>query len=191
MESVEVSSVTLYASDRLQVADGWNAHTHKGLGTAHDMLKSMINMETGARGFIVAGADAFLAPGNEGLTTHGAIWAEARPLTSDNPARQERLDKMQARHLEFVAVVTAMRPMRREVKAGSRTCEPIKPAAAPVAERVSAAPATAPAALPIGKPSDRPAVGRPSWGSMARPASRPATAGLNRADRAVPLPGTV
>jgi len=118
-----VASVTLHTNHRLQVADGWSTHTYKVLDDSGVMLGSMVNMETGARGFLLAGDDGFLGPWNKGLERYAASWAELKKLTSDNAAQQERLEKMQARHLEFVAVVKSMQQMRRDVKAGSKTYE--------------------------------------------------------------------
>ena len=46
-----VAAVTLYTNAKLAEADKWNTHTYKVLGTADNLLRSMINMETGARGF--------------------------------------------------------------------------------------------------------------------------------------------
>jgi len=102
-----VAGTTLYTSSRLQTADGWNTHTYKVLAAGR-MLASMVDMETGARGFLLAGDDGFLGPWNKGLEEYRTHWDELKKLTSDNPVQQERLEKMQARHLEFVAVTKAM-----------------------------------------------------------------------------------
>jgi len=118
-----LASVTFYTSHRLKMADGWNTHTYKVLDVQSHMLASMVNMETGARGFLLAGDDAFLEPWHKGLETFGVSWAELGQLTSDNPVQQERLEKMKARHQEFVTVVKAMQQMRRDVKAKTTTYE--------------------------------------------------------------------
>ncbi len=114
-----VASATWFTSSRLAEADRWNTHTYKVLGTASGMLESMINMETGARGFIVSGQDTFLEPWNAGRTAFDQYWAEAKKLTADNATQQQRLDDIKARRTEFETVVTAMFQMRREVVAGS------------------------------------------------------------------------
>ena len=120
---IAVAGTTLYTGHRLQAAADWNTHTYKVLDESGHMLTSMINMETGARGFLLAGDDQFLEPWNKGLETYGASWAELKKLTSDNTVQQERLEKIQARHQEFVGVVRATQQLRRDVKAGSRTYE--------------------------------------------------------------------
>lgn len=115
---IAVTSVTWFTSSRLAEADRWDTHTHKVLGRGAGMLENMLNMETGARGFIVSGKDTFLEPWNAGRTTFDRYWDETKRLTADNPVQQKRLDDMKARRTEFEAVVTAMFQMRRDVTAG-------------------------------------------------------------------------
>jgi methyl-accepting chemotaxis protein len=118
-----VSGIALYSSARLAEADRWNTHTYRVLGTSIGMLQSMINMETGARGFLLAGEDRFLAPWEEGRKAFDTLISDAKRLTADNPTQQNRLNDMQARNAEFVAVVGAMIQARREVAAGTRTMD--------------------------------------------------------------------
>ena len=115
---VAVSATALWSTAKLAEADRWNTHTYKVLGTADDMLKAMINMETGARGFGLAGEDRFLEPWNGGLQAFQKTWGEAKTLTSDNAEQQRRLDAIKAKHEEFVGVVTALIQLRRDVTAG-------------------------------------------------------------------------
>ena len=116
-----VAAVALYTNAKLAEADKWNTHTYKVLGTADNLLRSMINMETGARGYFVAGADGFLEPWDGGNKAFDAAWAEAKQLTSDNAAQQKRLEDMKLKEAEFVAVAKAMLQFRRDVSAGQKT----------------------------------------------------------------------
>lgn len=88
---IGVVSVSLYSASRLADADRWNVHTYKVLGTASELLENMINMETGARGFIVSGQDQFLPPWEGGRTAFDAAWKEAKELTSCNPTQHAGL----------------------------------------------------------------------------------------------------
>ena len=115
-----VCATALVVASRLTEADDWNTHTHHVLQKAQGMLLGMVNMETGARGFLLAGDDRFLEPWEGGLKAFAADWDDAKRLTADNPGQQKRLDEMKARHLEFVGVVRAMIQARREVTAGSK-----------------------------------------------------------------------
>ncbi len=116
-----VSWASLSTSSKLAEAEGWNTHTYEVLATGGDMLLSMVNMETGARGHLLTGEDRFLEPWNSGLKNFDKAWTEAKKLTSDNPAQQKRLDDMKARHLEFKAVAESLFALRKNVNAGTTT----------------------------------------------------------------------
>ena len=111
-------SVSLYSSKKLEEADGWNTHTYRVLTVSRTLLNSMVNMETGARGFVVSGKDAFLEPWVAGRKDFRTNWDDAKSLTSDNPVQQKRLLDMQARHDEFVAVVEGLIKARRDATDG-------------------------------------------------------------------------
>jgi methyl-accepting chemotaxis protein len=115
-----VAGVTLYSAKKLEQAQGWNAHTHDVLAEASDMLIGMINMETGARGYLLSGAEPSLEPWVGGTASFEKAWDKAKQLTSDNPTQQQRLADMKARHLEFKAVGEHNIQLRRAVTAGSQ-----------------------------------------------------------------------
>jgi methyl-accepting chemotaxis protein len=110
--------VALYSTRQLAEAERWNTHTYKVMNLSQDNLAAMINMETGARGFLLAGQDNFLEPWAAGQASFKQTWTELKKLTSDNPAQQKRLDEMQQRRDEFVAVGEALIQARRAVKPG-------------------------------------------------------------------------
>jgi methyl-accepting chemotaxis protein len=110
-------------TSRLAEADRWNVHTYKVLGTGDEMLKSMINMETGTRGFLLAGEEQFLEPYVAGKKVFGVSWEAAKKLTSDNQEQQTRLDNMKKRSDEFIAVSDSMITMRKAVTGGSVTMD--------------------------------------------------------------------
>ncbi len=111
----------LIASNRLANASGMTTHTYQVLAQGENMLKAMVNMETGTRGFLLAGDEQFLEPYNGGAADFDKHWNEARQLTSDNPAQQRRLEDMQARSREFRAVAQSLIELRRQVSAGTRS----------------------------------------------------------------------
>ncbi len=115
-----VGGVALYSSAKLGEANQWNTHTYKVLGVSDTMLASMINMETGARGFMIAGEDRFLEPWIKGIETFDKSWNEVKTLTSDNPTQQRRLDDIKTKNMEFIAIGKAMIQSRREVNDGRK-----------------------------------------------------------------------
>ncbi|MBA2722508.1 MAG: CHASE3 domain-containing protein, partial [Methylibium sp.] len=113
-----VVAVTLYTNARVAESDRWSVHTYKVLDASNGMLQSMLNMETGARGFIVAGKDRYLAPWTQGTQSFEKAWSETKQLTADNPAQQRRLAEMKTREEEFIAVIEPLLQMRRDAEAG-------------------------------------------------------------------------
>jgi len=47
---------------KLTQANTWNTHTYAVLAGSQDMTQSLVNMETGERGFALTGMDASLEP---------------------------------------------------------------------------------------------------------------------------------
>ena len=109
-----VSGVSLSSSSKLVEAGKWNLHTHQVLETGEGMLQSLINMETGARGYLLTGRDDYLEPWKQGLASFDKAWDRARTLTADNPAQQRRLDEMKAREQEFKLALEGLLAQRRD-----------------------------------------------------------------------------
>ena len=76
---------------RLGEANGVNIHTYEVLGEASGLLESLINIETGQRGFALTGKDGSLEPLLAGQRSFGEHLRRIRALTADNPTQQERL----------------------------------------------------------------------------------------------------
>jgi methyl-accepting chemotaxis protein len=98
---------------RLAQANGWNNHTHEVIAETQAILESLLNMETGERGYALTGEDASMAPLKAGQAAFSQHLNQARSLTADNPAQQDRLRKLeqaeQAWYADAVAPVLALR----------------------------------------------------------------------------------
>ncbi|MBE3027032.1 chemotaxis protein [Janthinobacterium sp. BJB1] len=120
-----VTVATLNVS-RLADANAINTHTYQVLAENSAMLESLINMETGQRGYVITGAETSLEPYKAGQAAFGAHLEKARALTSDNPAQQERLAKLDAAKQAWLA--GALEPviaLRRAVAQGTAAIEPV------------------------------------------------------------------
>ncbi|MCF8501589.1 MAG: methyl-accepting chemotaxis protein [Rhodospirillum sp.] len=73
-------------------ATAWNEHTHAVLGSLGEMIKGMVNQETGVRGYLVSSDESFLEPFTSGKAQFDKALSQVRSLTSDNSAQQARLD---------------------------------------------------------------------------------------------------
>ena len=65
-------------------------HTHKVLDKVDGVLLSLVNIETGMRGFVLTGDEAFLEPTIAGKVDLATYYDAGQALTIDNPAQTER-----------------------------------------------------------------------------------------------------
>lgn len=72
-------------------ANTWDIHTYKVMDDFHGILESMLNKETGMRGYVISGEESFLEPYKAGKTDLNNYLQGVQKLTSDNPKQQENL----------------------------------------------------------------------------------------------------
>ena len=68
-------------------------HTYRVISVAKDILAAAVDMETGMRGFLLAGDPTFLVPFENGAVQLEKLVAELTQTVSDNPSQVERLDR--------------------------------------------------------------------------------------------------
>ncbi|GAA4217741.1 methyl-accepting chemotaxis protein [Sphingomonas endophytica] len=90
--TVAVDGVILSNAGQVRQTTQINEHTYKVIATANEIVTSMVNQETGYRGYLVSGNEQFLTPYRQGWTEFADTWSQAKALTSDNPVQQARLD---------------------------------------------------------------------------------------------------
>ncbi|BFO53713.1 MULTISPECIES: methyl-accepting chemotaxis protein [Comamonadaceae] len=117
---IAVAASALVTSRSLAEAESWNEHTYQVLDRSNTLLGSMVNMETGARGFLLSGDEKFLEPWTSGAQEFNKTLPDIKALTADNPVQQRRLDDMKARENEFTSVMSGLIQERRDVAAGSK-----------------------------------------------------------------------
>ncbi|AVR96233.1 methyl-accepting chemotaxis protein [Pseudoduganella armeniaca] len=110
----------------LGVANDMNIHTYQVMAQTKAMLESLINIETGQRGFSLTGNDASLEPLNNGRRSFAEHLAATRSLTSDNPAQQDRLAKLEQSQQQWLrdAIEPAL-AQRRAVIAGTAAIDSV------------------------------------------------------------------
>lgn len=70
-------------------------HTHRVLGKAAGIIGSAVDMETGMRGYLLAGKEEFLEPYVDGQKKTYASIAELQKTVSDNPGQVARLGEVE------------------------------------------------------------------------------------------------
>lgn len=82
-----VTLVVLFSVKSLVSNFGWVDHTHKVLAKASSIEAAAVDMETGMRGYLLAGKTDFLAPYKNGEQTFNTLTASLAETVSNNPAQ--------------------------------------------------------------------------------------------------------
>jgi methyl-accepting chemotaxis protein len=94
----------------------WVEHTYNVLGKADTILAAAVDMETGMRGFLLAGKDEFLEPYNNGQTKIFDTITELKQTVSDNPPQVQLLSEIEGTIRSWEQDVTNMQiGLRREI----------------------------------------------------------------------------
>jgi methyl-accepting chemotaxis protein len=91
-----LSTVINYSLGKLNNAFHWVEHTHTAINYGDRLLSSMIDMETGLRGYMVAGDPVFLEPYEAGNLSFYETLSIAKSHVSDNPTQVDRLNKIES-----------------------------------------------------------------------------------------------
>src|SRR5208282_1768882 len=88
----------LYWRGTQQAADdaAWVAHTHEVSTTLETILRHLVDVETGARGFALTGSEPFLEPYKTGKYAVAHDLQTLRLLVAENSDQQRRLETLQA-----------------------------------------------------------------------------------------------
>jgi methyl-accepting chemotaxis protein len=109
-----------------QAASRWVSHTSLVIGTANDALASLVDMETGYRGFLVTGQDSFLEPYTAGRTAYQADLKTLHDLTADNPIQTQRWQDLEQRAIAWQQQVTEPGiKLRRDVLVGAASSDKV------------------------------------------------------------------
>jgi len=93
---VILGSVSLWNISSIVQTNGWVDHTRVVLGDAESIVTSAVNMETGMRGYLLAGEEDFLAPYKAGEKETYQLIERLRETVSGNPAQVARLQEVEA-----------------------------------------------------------------------------------------------
>ncbi len=88
------SSYIFYNKNTLDVLSAQSEHTYNVLRDINEVMSAMVNQESGFRGYLVTANTANLDPYKAGRTRFVTAYDDLKMLTSDNPAQQQRLQKI-------------------------------------------------------------------------------------------------
>jgi len=88
---VVVGAVTYRTTDMLIDNDHMVTHTHQVLETVAHVLSLAKDAETGQRGYVLTGDDAYLEPHRKAIAGIDGTLADLQQLTADNPRQRSRI----------------------------------------------------------------------------------------------------
>ncbi len=93
--SIVISGIITYQNSRLyQDTTRQVEHAQRVLKASEDVLSSLKDIETAARGFIITGDSAFLNPLTQGRGTIHQHLINLQVLTQDNPTQKKKVDSL-------------------------------------------------------------------------------------------------
>jgi methyl-accepting chemotaxis protein len=96
--------------------EAWVTHTYKVIARANAILSAAVDMETGMRGYLLAGRDEFLGPYTGGAEKFYRLVGDLRETVSDNPEQVQLLTEVETTIREWQANVTEPTiALRREI----------------------------------------------------------------------------
>ena len=82
---VVLSAISFVSVRSITESSDWVEHTQEAISSSEHILVSAVNMETGLRGFLLAGKDEFLEPFEAGSTEAFKSINDLKIKVSDNP----------------------------------------------------------------------------------------------------------
>jgi len=92
---VIIASLNYRNTRQLNEDARWVAHTHEVLNLASDVMLTLVDAETGTRGFVVTGKDEFLQPYDHALARFDGLMAKLKDAAKDSSGQRARITKLE------------------------------------------------------------------------------------------------
>lgn len=113
---VSITLVVLFSVKSLEENFNWVNHTHEVLAKASKVEAAAVDMETGMRGFLLAGEEQFLVPYKQGESQFDQLINELANTVSDNPTQVALINESkQTIHNWLDRIVEKQIALRRQV----------------------------------------------------------------------------
>ncbi|WP_342651131.1 methyl-accepting chemotaxis protein [Pseudomonas sp. REB1044] len=98
-----------------------NIHSYEVLNQSGAVLRSLIDIETGMRGYALTGQDSFLTPMHAGEKGFTDYHDQIKAATADNPEQQARLERLQALYGQWLQDdIQSSLTLREQVNQGAQ-----------------------------------------------------------------------
>ncbi|HEX4987084.1 MAG TPA: CHASE3 domain-containing protein [Burkholderiales bacterium] len=137
-----ISAISYFTVREFANRARWVEHTQEVLREVEALLSDLKDVETGVRGYVIAGERSFLAPYQEAAARVSERLRRLRDLTRDNPAQQAQVMRLQALAEKRLQQAEGFRdlvrdrpprmsdPARQSIVAGKETMDAIRTATA-------------------------------------------------------------
>ncbi|NRD74313.1 CHASE3 domain-containing protein [Shewanella sp. VB17] len=125
MVSRQAKASRTYDIEELRKSTQWVEHTYQAISMAQSLLLSAIDMETGMRGYLLAGQERFLIPYNKGKTHFYQLIDELSSKVSDNPAQVTLLQESRVTIDDWISKVVEKQIELRHQIGDSKTMDDI------------------------------------------------------------------
>ena len=106
--------VTLINLRNVYDTAGAVTHTQAVIGSLERLMATSVDAETGERGFIITGREAYLEPYERARADLAATLTQVSALTADNPAQQDDVERLRSLTKRKLAELTEAIQQRRE-----------------------------------------------------------------------------
>lgn len=89
-----VGTISYYEISNFVSDENWVRHTHQVIEQSDAIEKTMLDVETGSRGYAITGNPVSLVPFNSGIQHIQSQLDSIRKLTADNPNQQSNIAKL-------------------------------------------------------------------------------------------------
>src|SRR5207237_9895335 len=89
-------------------------HTHDVLDRTSDVLRILVDAETGQRGFLITSKESFLEPYQQALARLDQRVRTLKDKTQDNPRQQARIEELEGLTAERLALLQKGIDLRRK-----------------------------------------------------------------------------
>lgn len=94
-QNIETQNMGFKQLELLDKNHQWTEHTHEVIRVGLNLTSAAVDMETGMRGFLLAGKENFLEPYNSGKKRFFDITEQLKKKVSDNPAQVSRIEEIE------------------------------------------------------------------------------------------------
>ncbi|MEC7308840.1 CHASE3 domain-containing protein [Vibrio crassostreae] len=102
----------------LNSTDAMVTHTYQVIDQSNRLVNSMVDQETGLRGYAIGGQEEYLEPYHAGKQAFEESLSTVKMLTSDNPAQQQRFDEVNRAAMEWQKYAQEVIVLRKSIHDG-------------------------------------------------------------------------